>query len=370
MTTLSPDRIRDLRKRAKLSQSDLAGKLGVDTSLISRWETGEREPSTQHIVDQARVTGVSLDFALNAPDVRPRFKFRANQALDADAQRDIETTINHADVMIANIQAAYRKADKPLLLNPLQYDLAGLPDAQLVEFVGELRTTLRLNRFVTLGELKQVLQEGRIHVFEWHMPLQLSGMSWRGPFSVVFINANHSQERRLFSLAHELAHILFHFGADRPEPQVSMIRARHPDEQFANSLATELLMPAITVNALLPDYKDRLADPQGLESLASHFHVSRDAMFYRLAERGVYHWAERERFFTRVDQQARLPIEPHVTDIETQVDGEFLRTALQSYDVDEISAGKLTEWLFAQRPAIERFLSARWFESEDTIGHD
>lgn len=369
MSNINPVRIRELRQRAGLSQGDLAQKLGVTPSLVSRWEGGERVPSPRHIVDLARAVGVSLDYALNADDVRPKFRFRANAVSDVFAREDINATVSHADQMIMHIQSAYRKARKPLMLNPLQYDLASVPDQALPEFVGELRITLRLNRFVTLAELKQVLQEGRIHVFEWRMPREISGMSWRGPFAVVFINANHTHERRLFSLAHELAHVLFHFGADDAEPHVSAIHSRRPEEQFANAFASELLMPDATVSAVLREYADRLHDPQGLESIARHFHVSRDAMFYRLAERNIYRPTEHDRFFAPFDKTVRCRIDPHVTDIDAQVDGEFLRTALQCYDSEEVSAGKLSEWLFAPRPMIERYLSARCFEVEDLIGN-
>jgi len=36
---------KDLRKKLKLTQEQLANKLGVDKQTISRWERGERRPS-------------------------------------------------------------------------------------------------------------------------------------------------------------------------------------------------------------------------------------------------------------------------------------------------------------------------------------
>lgn len=37
--------IKDLRNRAKMSQSELAGWLGVDKQTVNRWERGKRRPS-------------------------------------------------------------------------------------------------------------------------------------------------------------------------------------------------------------------------------------------------------------------------------------------------------------------------------------
>jgi len=38
-----------LRKRAGLSQQDLADVLGVDRATVSRWESGERDPWPSHV---------------------------------------------------------------------------------------------------------------------------------------------------------------------------------------------------------------------------------------------------------------------------------------------------------------------------------
>lgn len=47
-------RMRELRERAKMTQSDLAKKMGVDRSLVSRWENSERKIS---LVDAIRIAG-------------------------------------------------------------------------------------------------------------------------------------------------------------------------------------------------------------------------------------------------------------------------------------------------------------------------
>jgi Zn-dependent peptidase ImmA (M78 family) len=56
------------------------------------------------------------------------------------------------------------------------------------------------------------LAEWNVFVFEWALPVQVSGLSYRGATTVIIINSLHTKQRRLFTLAHEFAHVLFHLG--------------------------------------------------------------------------------------------------------------------------------------------------------------
>ena len=358
--------LRDLRKRVGLSQGELARRLGVDTSLISRWEKGDRQPSAQQLLDFARAVGVTLDFLLNS-EIRPQFSLRAGGTRDAGEESRVKQTLLDAEQQLHNVQSAYKLADKPLRPYGLKFDLAAYSEMDMPDFVQELRGLLKLNRFSTLGELKQALAESHIHIFEWAMPRVVSGLSYRGAFAAIFINSNHSKERRLFTLAHELGHILFHLERDRQETFVSLFSSsRDPAEKQANAFAAELLMPAQLVDDLLPTAAGRLGEPAGLESFARLFNVSRDAMFYRLASKGFYGWTYKKRFFTEVSAEP-MQVSPRVADVDEQVTPDFAQTALALYDADRVSAGKLAEWFFCSRPTLEAYLSQRYFEAEALI---
>ncbi len=57
-------RVRELRKAKKLSQSQLADKVGVDRSYIGLLERGERNPSLEVIADMAKALGTKPDILL------------------------------------------------------------------------------------------------------------------------------------------------------------------------------------------------------------------------------------------------------------------------------------------------------------------
>src|SRR5439155_18270668 len=101
------------------------------------------------------------------------------------------------------------------------------------------------------------LAEWDVSVFEWSMPSEISGMSYCGATTVVFINNLHTTQRKLFTLAHEFGHVLFHLGRgqQREETAVSFIASnRNPMEKEANQFARELLMPTNEVDRIVKEW--------------------------------------------------------------------------------------------------------------------
>ena len=58
------DRIRELRNKLGLSQSELGDKIETDGSVISRWETNKARVSQRYIVKLAKALGTSTDYLL------------------------------------------------------------------------------------------------------------------------------------------------------------------------------------------------------------------------------------------------------------------------------------------------------------------
>ena len=118
-----------------------------------------------------------------------------------------------------------------------------------------------------------------------------------GDRKVIGVNQEESPERQRFSIAHELAHLIFH-----PEEGVHVDRSfsvqfRGPRssagidqrEVQANRFAAELLMPVDFLRADLQDKKlDELEDTEELIGrLAKRYQVSGLAMTIRLTNLGL-----------------------------------------------------------------------------------
>ena len=56
------ERLKELRKQAKLTQVELAGKLGIVQSSYADWERGKKKPTQDNLVKIAQVLNVSVDY--------------------------------------------------------------------------------------------------------------------------------------------------------------------------------------------------------------------------------------------------------------------------------------------------------------------
>lgn len=56
------EKIKALRKKAGVTQSELAEQLGYKTaSIIAMWENGERKPPSDKLPELAKILGCSID---------------------------------------------------------------------------------------------------------------------------------------------------------------------------------------------------------------------------------------------------------------------------------------------------------------------
>lgn len=63
------EKIYELRKTNKLSQEQLAEKIGVSRQSISKWESGETLPELERVVALSEVFDVTTDYLLKSKDV-------------------------------------------------------------------------------------------------------------------------------------------------------------------------------------------------------------------------------------------------------------------------------------------------------------
>ena len=62
------ERLKQLRKERKISQSDLASIIGVQSTAVSRYETNKDDPSDRKEVEISKYLDISLDYLLGVID--------------------------------------------------------------------------------------------------------------------------------------------------------------------------------------------------------------------------------------------------------------------------------------------------------------
>ena len=132
-------------------------------------------------------------------------------------------------------------------------------------------------------------------VVQERMDRSMSGLLYRdGDQVIIGVNSAHAQQRRRFTIAHEIGHLVLHPG--RPLVMdhvrvnfrdVNSSLATDRDEIQANAFAAEVLMPRDRVLSEARRLLEAGSEASMVSDLAQGFDVSEQAMEYRLINLGL-----------------------------------------------------------------------------------
>ena len=79
------ERMKSLRLEAKLTQKEIAEKLGISTAFYGQWETGKKTPASKNLGKLADFFNVSIDYLLGSTDIKNQKRF------DDDLDNSLDT---------------------------------------------------------------------------------------------------------------------------------------------------------------------------------------------------------------------------------------------------------------------------------------
>jgi len=88
MATHGNDLVREARKRARLTQRELAARAGTTQSAIARLESGRTRPAFDEVLRLVRLCGMDLDVMLVQPDESDLAQARALRGLTPSERVD------------------------------------------------------------------------------------------------------------------------------------------------------------------------------------------------------------------------------------------------------------------------------------------
>jgi transcriptional regulator with XRE-family HTH domain len=98
--------IREARRRAGLSQAELADRLRTSQSVVARWETGRRAPTLETVVETVQACGFELGFTLTPADAHDRVLIRRCLGqTPADRLTDLVAAVSAFDRMTTTAKA-------------------------------------------------------------------------------------------------------------------------------------------------------------------------------------------------------------------------------------------------------------------------
>ncbi len=223
---INPDVLKWARKTSGLQLTDVARKMGKNTEVISSWESGELSPTyiqLEKLAYQVYKRPVALFFFPEPPvEETPGQAFRTlpDHEIENLSPR-MHTLIKQAFTMQINLGELNDFAN-PAKKNILK-DLEFRPDVSVETMAAGVREYLGITLDVqfkwkgletALKEWRNALEAHGVFVFkESFKDENISGFCLHDDdFPVIYLNNSNAKSRQIFSIFHELAHLLLGTG--------------------------------------------------------------------------------------------------------------------------------------------------------------
>ncbi len=284
------ERLAEARELASFTQEQVADALGVSRAMVSYWESGSRVPNDRQLVAMARLYDVEVsrlrsDAPLEDAHAIAQMMFRgAEDRLPDEARRGLREFERFLDTYTQLARSVGFKIHG-LKQSPFTITGAFQTTEDARRKAEEVRAHLRLG-LGPIGDVERVCEMLGVTVLRAPLGLDLlrtiSGAFFNHPevgFSIL-VNLEMTPGRRRFTVAHELAHALFHSD----EKYVLSFAQKDPKERFADSFAGEFLMPSEGVRRVMEEhgFGPRITDPADVIHLQRFYNVSYATALVRL----------------------------------------------------------------------------------------
>jgi Zn-dependent peptidase ImmA (M78 family) len=303
---IQPEIFRWARLTVGLSISDVATMLKRPSEEVEAWESGDDAPTypqLEKLAYQVYKRPLAMFFLPTPPDeAMPEHEFRTLPHADFQSlHRDTYLQIRRAH--------AYQIALKELFgdSNPIQKSIwksislsparGVVEQAQLIREYFQItiqnQTSWKSDE-VALKHWRQSIESAGVFVFKAAFKQDdISGFCLIDTsHPIIYLNNSTTKTRQIFSLLHELAHILFgvnglsKFDASYIE---QLPNAEKQLELFCNKIAAEVLIPSADLSQQiksLPQNVEQTSEEQ-FALLANRYSVSREAVLRRLLDQAL-----------------------------------------------------------------------------------
>ena len=305
---VNPDVLRWARESLRLSQEEVARRMKKKVSDIDAWERGEASPTyiqLERLAYDIYKRPIALFFFPDVPDeeaVEQSFRTLPEQVLELMPSR-ILYLLRRARVFQLNLAELYdgvNPASRQILR-----DLDFAPSVEVADMAEQVRAYLGIDLAEqqswddaddALKRWRTALEDHGVFVFKdsFNPPGKKKVDSVESAFSgfclydtdfpVIYVNNNKVKNRQIFTLFHELAHLLMHTGGvdTRQDDYIEYLTGDNRRiEVLCNQFAAEFLVPS-------GDFRARLAGmpihDSAIAGFAELYGVSRETILRRLLD--------------------------------------------------------------------------------------
>ena len=301
---VNPDILKWARERSGYTVETIATGLKKEISIVNDWESGERALTYVQLETLAdKYKRPIAIFFFPEPPEEPNIA--ENLALRSSDNDQLEPRIHIL------LRQAYARQLSLMELNfgtnpsekKIFRDLQARPPDSTKELAQQARAYLNIsvttqakwkNSTEAFESWRDRIEEAGIFVFkEAFQDNSVDGFCLiHDEFPVIYLNNSRPPVRQIFSLFHELAHLLL--GENDITRGIS--RGGGEIEDFCDQFAAAFLVPS-------DDLKTRLGfsvyDDDAIEELANYYKVSRPVILLKLIDQGIF---TQETYWEKIDQ--------------------------------------------------------------------
>jgi Zn-dependent peptidase ImmA (M78 family)/DNA-binding XRE family transcriptional regulator len=299
--TLNPNMIVLAREARGFNQADLAEKIGMSPTNLSKIERGDIATGSDLLETIADRTGFPLQFFYQPGDILSgNLSYRRRETVAQKLLTPINATVN---IISRHVQ---------FLSSGLDIETIPLPNLAVTDKQTPGRVAIKLRQLWSveepvIGELTRLLESKGIVVngFDFGTErVDSRAILTNDKLPIIFYNKTLLGDRQRFSLAYELGQLIMHtFNAVAPERDIS---------REANEFAAEFLMPAKHIK---DDFKNGISIPL-LGELKRKWKVSMISLLYRADDLGFL-TPNQKRYLVQQFNQLRIrrrePVELDIT---------------------------------------------------------
>ena len=281
---------RNIRRRRQilgLDQGQMADRIGVSRMTFSKYENGKATITDDVFYRLSRIFGISPAALLESPDRQSAPLFRHKKVYSQQERASLDQMILDAERKFedyAELESfANEKIESSELLS-LQRHVASTEEARA--FGTEVRACLFRQGYDNVRRFGEALEANGVKFLSFAFPLSSEfGFSLKLPDGSCGIAVNNGEavpgERQLFTLCHEVGHLLMHHqdGDADAAPEAKKRR-----EKEANAFAAGMLIPTAEFNSAWDNTEGRLWFDRVL-AVKRIFTVSYLTVIYCLEER-------------------------------------------------------------------------------------
>lgn len=297
---INPKVLKWARRQAGLSLSEVADRLKKTPELVESWETGDAAPTYSQLETLAyRVfkRPVALFFFPEPPEEpEPERSFRTLPTPEASGlTADTRYKLREArafQLFLYELNGNRNPAERRIFddITISSHDSASEVARSVREYLGiEVETRSQFPSVPEwFKECRERVEEAGVYVFKNSFKdKEISGFClYDSVFPIIYINNSTAAARQVFTIFHELAHILLHIsGVTKLDDEyISVLTGEEKRiELFCNQFAADVLVPEqdfeVRVGKLPPD-------EDLIHELARVYKVSRETILRRFLDRG------------------------------------------------------------------------------------